>query len=125
MATGRQKYVMSDEIVTNKCLVCAKKNKRTEADKYCVDCKDYYCKSCADIHTIIPAMDKHELLDKRSFKSFRNDGLLPCFPTQRCSIHPSKVVDMFCKDHDDVACATCIALSHRYDAYTYYTFKAN
>ncbi|XP_060557695.1 uncharacterized protein LOC132718083 [Ruditapes philippinarum] len=37
----------------------------------------------------------------------------PDYQTERCAIHHGKLVDMFCKDHDEVCCAACIAIKHR------------
>lgn len=105
--------ITSDEIINIKCCSCAEKNKITEADKYCIDCKDYYCLTCVDAHRLFPVMKGHKILDKADFRTLGPDGSLPSFPTMRCSLHPTKVVDMFCKQHDEVACASCIALSHR------------
>ncbi|XP_053401720.1 uncharacterized protein LOC123540149 isoform X2 [Mercenaria mercenaria] len=32
---------------------------------------------------------------------------------ERCRIHKAKLLDMFCKNHDEVVCATCVAINHR------------
>ncbi|XP_053386549.1 uncharacterized protein LOC123538638 [Mercenaria mercenaria] len=34
-------------------------------------------------------------------------------PTERCSVHNGKLIDMFCKDHDKVCCSACVAIKHR------------
>lgn len=36
----------------------------------------------------------------------------PDFPTLNCSQHPSKILDTYCKDHDEVICTLCIDLNH-------------
>jgi hypothetical protein len=41
---------------------------------------------------------------------------LSSFPVVKCEAHKSKLLDMYCADHDDVACATCIAIKHRFDS---------
>lgn len=112
MATGGSE-VMSDEILNIKCSICVKKGLSREAEKYCIECQDYYCSSCIDMHTLFPSMTGHKLLDKASFRSLGLDSSLPSIPTQRCSLHPFKVTDMFCMDHDEIICTSCVALSHR------------
>jgi hypothetical protein len=104
---------LSDEIINIKCCLCIQDNRVREADKYCVQCKDYYCAPCIEIHRKIPATKEHKLLDKSDFRSLGPDGSLPSFPTQRCTLHPAKVVDMFCEDHNEAACASCMFLNHR------------
>ncbi|XP_053402030.1 uncharacterized protein LOC123540358 isoform X2 [Mercenaria mercenaria] len=103
----------SDEIIKTKCSVCAGKNITQEAEKYCVECQDYYCIPCIDMHKAFPALRAHKLLDKAAFSTHALQSTLPCFPTERCLIHKAKLMDMFCKNHDEVVCATCVALNHR------------
>jgi hypothetical protein len=105
----------SDEFVNFKCCLCEKKNITKEADIYCVECQDYYCSSCTDFHKLFPLMSTHQVIDKSSFNTVSLQKSLPCFPVEKCEVHKSKLLDMYCADHDDVACATCIAIKHRFD----------
>jgi hypothetical protein len=54
------------------------------------------------------------LLDKASFKSAGSTNELPAIPTERCAVHETKIIDMYCQKHDDVGCTTCMTLDHRY-----------
>lgn len=104
----------SDELVENPCCVCVRKGKITDADFYCMNRADYYCTACLDVHAMLPSTDGHKILGKGDFKStFGSDlGKLPALPTQRCSNHSSKILDIYCEDHDEVICAMCV-LEHR------------
>jgi tripartite motif-containing protein 2/3 len=106
MATGDSEMA-SDEFSDFQCFTCTGK----VAVKYCVECQGYCCQSCMDTHLRFPALKSHTLLDPSTGKV---EGSLISLPTQRCSIHSIKLVDMYCKDHDDVGCTTCMALKHRY-----------
>jgi hypothetical protein len=111
MATGCSG---SDEFVNFKCCLCEKKNITKEADTYCVECQDYYCSPCTDLHKMFPsAMGVHQFIDMSSFNTVSLQKSLPSFPVERCEAHKTKLLDMYCADHDDVACATCIAIKHR------------
>jgi hypothetical protein len=112
MATGVTDLT-SDEIIHIKCGLCTHKNRTREAEKYCVECKDYFCSSCVGIHKLA-SMKGHQILDKGDFKSLGPDGALPSYPTQRCNVHPLEVVTVYCKDHDEVICGLCVAFYHRY-----------
>ncbi|XP_060566627.1 uncharacterized protein LOC132725508 [Ruditapes philippinarum] len=103
----------SDEFVNFKCCLCEKKNIKKEADIYCVECQDYYCSPCTDLHKMFPAMSTHQFIDKSSFNTVTLQKSLPSFPVEKCEVHKTKLLDMYCADHDDVACATCIAIKHR------------
>ncbi|XP_060573264.1 uncharacterized protein LOC132731155 [Ruditapes philippinarum] len=104
----------SDEFVNFKCCLCEKKHIVKEADTYCVECQDYYCSPCTDLHKMFPsAMGVHQFIDKSSFNTVSLQKSLPSFPVERCEAHKTKLLDMYCADHDDIACATCIAIKHR------------
>ncbi|XP_060566621.1 uncharacterized protein LOC132725503 [Ruditapes philippinarum] len=105
--------VGSDEFVNFKCCLCDRKNIIKEADIYCVECQDYYCSPCTDLHKIFPLMSTHQFIDRSSFNTVSLQKSLPSFPVEKCEVHKTKLLDMYCADHDDVACATCIAIKHR------------
>jgi hypothetical protein len=73
------------------------------------------------MHKNFTLLAKHSLLDiteKTQIKTTKNEeenvesretedvGMLQV-PTERCLKHPAKVVDMYCKTHDDVGCSVC------------------
>ncbi|XP_053390788.1 uncharacterized protein LOC128553638 [Mercenaria mercenaria] len=103
----------SDELFSFKCSPCLANNRNREAVKYCVECQGYYCQSCADVIHMIPGLKGHTLLDNSNYKSSGLPAGLPAVPTERCSIHETKIVDMYCGNHDEVGCTTCMALNHR------------
>ncbi|XP_045195183.2 uncharacterized protein LOC123550845 [Mercenaria mercenaria] len=112
MATGGCEET-SDEIFNFKCTPCSKINRQREAVKYCVECQGYCCQSCVDIHQAFPALQGHKLLDKSSFKTKILTTNLPSVPTEICTIHEIKILDMYCGNHDVVGCTSCMALHHR------------
>ncbi|XP_053388419.1 transcription intermediary factor 1-beta-like, partial [Mercenaria mercenaria] len=113
MATGGLHVDTSDEIFDFTCSPCAEQNKNREAVRYCVECQDYYCQSCTDMHKMFPAMRGHKLLNKADFNSSSHQQNLPQVPTERCNVHKTKVIDMYCRDHDEVCCTSCVAENHR------------
>jgi hypothetical protein len=112
MASGGSEH-SSDEIFNFKCLPCLDDKRNKEAAKYCVECQGYYCQSCADMYHKMPGLKSHTFLDQTNYKSSSGIGGLPAIPTQRCSVHKTKIVDMYCGNHDEVGCTTCMALIHR------------
>lgn len=111
MSSLRKETDGSDETFDHRCSVCRTENKNVEAEKYCVDCPDYYCDKCAKGVHSAPALRKHKIIGKDAA-----DGALPSFPTSRCEKHGHHIMNMYCKDHDEVGCYTCMIVDHKYVA---------
>lgn len=95
------------------CCVCTNKNNtKTVATKYCLTCEDYYFIQCVKLHEIVPALSLHVIVEKTDYEG-RDDGTKqPPIPTERCAEHPARLVDMYCKPHDQVGCDTCMITKH-------------
>ncbi|XP_045164845.2 transcription intermediary factor 1-alpha-like [Mercenaria mercenaria] len=121
MATGGETDtdILSDETFDLLCSVCKKKNKNTEAAKFCVNCQDYYCSICVKFHDDVPALSRHKILDSSQFQPGAGQ-VLQMVPTELCDRHSHKHVDMYCQKHDDVGCSTCIAVDHKLCRDTFY-----
>ncbi|XP_060562104.1 uncharacterized protein LOC132721754 [Ruditapes philippinarum] len=121
MATGKQidTDILSDEIFDVLCSMCKNKGRNAEGEKYCVDCKDYFCITCVQVHSQVPLCAGHNVLDKSQVKS----GTSKCYPralAERCDKHSHKHIDMYCQIHDNVGCSTCMAVDHRLCKDTFY-----
>ncbi|XP_060588521.1 uncharacterized protein LOC132743935 [Ruditapes philippinarum] len=108
--SGSEMENLSDETFQLLCSLCKRKGRTKEADKYCTDCHDYYCSECVKFHEDIPALSGHNILDKSQQETRVG---LPVAPTEKCERHRFKPVDMYCQNHDDVGCSTCMAVDHR------------
>ncbi|KAL4227978.1 hypothetical protein ACF0H5_013416 [Mactra antiquata] len=112
MASGGQSIgKTSEEAFDYICSVCDRQNKTTEAVKYCVECKDYCCQPCMDMHKIFSTLSSHSFLDVGL--GHQSGSKTSDFPTERCCIHNGKILDMYCESHNVVACCTCIAKDHK------------
>ncbi|XP_060605730.1 uncharacterized protein LOC132758192 [Ruditapes philippinarum] len=121
MATGRQfdTDILSDEIFDVLCSMCRNEGRNTEGEKYCVDCHDYFCVSCVKVHSKVPLCAGHKVLDKSQVKSGTSKAM-PRAPAERCDRHSHKHIDMYCQNHDNVGCSTCMAVDHRLCKDTFY-----
>ncbi|XP_060564674.1 uncharacterized protein LOC132723887 [Ruditapes philippinarum] len=108
----------SDEIFDFMCRVCKRNGKHCEGEKYCEQCQDYFCLTCVKVHDDIPSLTRHTILDKEHFpreptkKDTVSKSVLEA-PTERCERHSHHFIDMYCQNHDDVGCGTCMAVNHR------------
>ncbi|XP_060600984.1 uncharacterized protein LOC132754385 [Ruditapes philippinarum] len=121
MATGRQidTDMLSDEIFDVLCSMCTNDGRNTEGKKYCVHCHDYFCVRCVKVHSKVPLCAGHKVLDKSQVKSGTSKAM-PRAPAERCDRHSHKHIDMYCQNHDNVGCSTCMAVDHRLCKDTFY-----
>ncbi|XP_060555810.1 uncharacterized protein LOC132716531 [Ruditapes philippinarum] len=114
MATSREidTDFLSDEIFDVLCSMCKNRGKNTDGEKFCVDCHDYFCINCVEVHSQVPVCVNHKVLDLSQVKSGTNKDL-PRAPTERCDRHHHKYIDMYCHNHDDVGCSICMTIDHR------------
>ncbi|XP_060584114.1 uncharacterized protein LOC132740269 [Ruditapes philippinarum] len=119
MATGgrltHSKINDSDEVIDYACSPCTKRNKTNDAVRFCVECQEFLCSLCVDNHNSFSALTGHILLDKSQFGSLGGStapNVLP-LPTERCKVHLTKLVDMYCANHDAVGCSICLNIDHR------------
>lgn len=115
----------NSEVVGINCSACAKNGNGNYAEKYCVECQEYFCKACIQMHGNFSMLSTHSLLviseiecDHRTPGDHAGDTTgapllatpsttLLQLPTERCTKHPAKVIDMYCKTHDVVGCSVC------------------
>ncbi|KAL4226641.1 hypothetical protein ACF0H5_014622 [Mactra antiquata] len=105
---------MSDVTFDFECTACERNNKSSKAVKYCHDCGGYCCQTCTDTHKMFQALENHALADitLASQPSHQQPKQLQ-YPTERCSVHEGKLIDMYCEHHNDVGCYMCLLKHHR------------
>ncbi|XP_052807056.1 uncharacterized protein LOC128236211 [Mya arenaria] len=97
----------SDEIHDFSCSVCKDDNLNIEAKHFCGDCSKYYCDQCLPFHAKIHK--RHVVLGRKEVdKWVGQDNALVM-----CDLHPSKVLELLCEDHDELCCPLCVSLNHR------------
>ncbi|XP_053372839.1 E3 ubiquitin-protein ligase TRIM33-like [Mercenaria mercenaria] len=117
MATSRNlsKSVISasDEIKDIYCEPCVGDGKQVEAEGFCVDCSEYLCGQCYNSHGRFKAFKHHVLQDKKNVPvDVASTGVLDVC-VEKCSKHPTKVTEYFCRSCDTLGCSACITKNHR------------
>ena len=112
MASGGGELTLSDECYDVNCTICSKKNRIKQATSYCRDCTKYLCADCVEIH--INHIEDHTLVDVHDV------GQLDDVLTEKCGKHRDQVIELFCVDHDELACTLCATLEHRLVFTLYY-----
>lgn len=112
--TSNTELEASDEVKEIYCEPCHKTGHLAIAQGFCVDCPEYLCEQCYDRHGKYKVFQSHQLLDKNSMSLVsypENIKLDAC--VEKCSIHSSKVTELFCVTCDKLGCMICITLDHR------------
>lgn len=102
----------NEEYFDNICSPCSKGGKHKEASKFCEECGAYLCIQCVNDHCKFPSLQSHQLSDDADISAGNSnkDKLL----TELCEIHHGRILDKYCKDHDEVCCGACVTGKHRY-----------
>ncbi|XP_053389584.1 E3 ubiquitin-protein ligase TRIM33-like [Mercenaria mercenaria] len=103
----------SDEIKDIFCEPCVCDGKQIEAEGFCVDCSEYLCGQCYNLHGRFKAFKHHVLQDKKNMPvDVASTGVLDVC-VEKCSKHPTKVTEYFCRSCDTLGCSACITTNHR------------
>ncbi|XP_060591332.1 endophilin-A1-like [Ruditapes philippinarum] len=116
---------LSDQTFDLLCRICKRKGNNSEAEKYCLECQDYFCLKCVKVHEDVPSIMDHNILDKSQFPSdsakiVGSRKTLSDKSIERCDKHSHNGIDMYCQIHDQVGCGTCMTLAHRNCQDTFY-----
>ena len=100
------------------CSPCSKDGNLVHGVFYCLECKVNLCNTCIKLHNKFEKLQNHVIVKnddvhRISKKQESRDGELLPLPTEICTIHHDRVLDMYCTRHDTVGCITCIATEHR------------
>ncbi|XP_062607253.1 uncharacterized protein LOC134269047 [Saccostrea cucullata] len=101
-------------------LKCDIKNCDGHCEFYCNSCHQQMCKQCRDQHLKISENKNHEMVLYQQRKRQ--------LPVEKCKIHPTKDIDILCKECNTPLCSKCATMQehqgHRFsDLETIYTDK--
>ncbi|XP_045208000.2 E3 ubiquitin-protein ligase TRIM33-like [Mercenaria mercenaria] len=103
----------SDEIKDIFCEPCVSDGKQIEAEGFCVDCSEYLCGQCYNSHRRSKAFKHHVLQDKKNMPVDVARPAVLDVCVEKCSRHPTKVTEYFCRSCDTLGCSACITTNHR------------
>ncbi|XP_060554534.1 probable E3 ubiquitin-protein ligase MID2 [Ruditapes philippinarum] len=111
MATSSSDVSESSDIVHEfPCKPCSDDGKNIEGVNFCAECQTYFCQACVQFHN--KCFKTHTIFNRSGVKSDK----LQFEKTQSglaCDKHAGYPIQMYCREHDTVCCAVCIAVDHR------------
>ncbi|XP_062571073.1 tripartite motif-containing protein 2-like [Saccostrea cucullata] len=101
-------------------LECGIEDCERNCEFYCNPCHQRLCKQCSEEHLKSPENKNHEVVLYQQRKRQ--------LPVEKCKIHPTKDVDMFCEECQVPVCSKCVTMGdherHRFvDLETVYAEK--
>ncbi|XP_062587759.1 uncharacterized protein LOC134249421 isoform X1 [Saccostrea cucullata] len=101
-------------------LECGFEDCERNCEFYCNSCHQQLCKPCRDQHLKIPENKNHEVV---LYQQRRHQ-----LPVMKCKIHPTKEIDIYCKDCNIPLCSKCSTMQEHQrhcfvDLETIYTDK--
>lgn len=99
---------------TKHCEVCKLMKKVNDATGFCVECKDYLCQNCWDVHKFTKFTLNHEVisLEGTSIEEIEKQSKGQ-EEHSKCSKHSSEDLRYFCKGCEEYVCTDCILLDHQ------------
>ncbi|KAH3746480.1 uncharacterized protein LOC127847904 [Dreissena polymorpha] len=95
------------------CAPCAREHLDVDASSYCSDCKEKLCSGCSAQHRRFLVLKTHKLVGLEEAPKAEVVKVERIKLTETCATHANKLLDLYCRSHDQVACSACIALSHK------------
>ncbi|CAG2252413.1 unnamed protein product [Mytilus edulis] len=100
--------------VKQECHLCKRRDKISEATKWCCDCTEALCEECLQFHGIMKLSADHKIVlieEIDTSVSVEEPDL--SMISDMCPVHTSKVLEAFCFDHQALCCVSCLTLQHR------------
>ena len=96
--------------LNTRCDSCTRIDENVPASKWCVDCEDALCITCAKSHKGSKVSMSHHVIDIEVISTLPDEVLI----TQaKCSKHPDFIMDFFCNQHHVICCRSCMSEDHR------------
>ena len=104
----------SEEYVRGKscdvCLASDKKQKSIQAEMFCMECQEYMCDQCSDIHKSMKVSRAHRLRSTVECPSLKECLELSA---SYCEQHPNKEIEIYCEECKAVCCMMCYIQNHQ------------
>ncbi|XP_052818025.1 uncharacterized protein LOC128244049 [Mya arenaria] len=100
------------------CEQCLDEGTSIKAKGYCLDCNDYLCETCLNVHCLTRPMRKHRLcrtdeVPKRDEQRENNPNDATSDNTSLvCQIHDGYVIVSYCGTHNQLCCEKCLNIGH-------------
>ncbi|XP_071127400.1 E3 ubiquitin-protein ligase TRIM45-like [Mytilus edulis] len=100
--------------VKQECHLCKRRDKISEATKWCCDCTEALCEECMQFHGIMKLSAGHNVVRIEEMDTSASVNEPDAYVlSDSCPVHTSKSVVAFCFDHQELSCVLCLTVQHR------------
>lgn len=89
-----------------------------EAVDRCLDCSEFMCRECSDIHRRMRQTRDHEIITLQEHEE-RDDTEQVVHRSLYCDDHPGEELRYFCNKCKQIVCRECTIVKHKTHKYTY------
>ncbi|XP_070571851.1 E3 ubiquitin-protein ligase TRIM71-like [Ptychodera flava] len=83
------------------------------ASHRCMECKQYFCRSCTKVHTKVSQTRTHKLMTIEEYKTAKSTSPVAIEVVEYCSIHAENKIEFFCETCQVPVCSNCTIVKHR------------
>ncbi|XP_062594659.1 tripartite motif-containing protein 3-like [Saccostrea cucullata] len=94
------------------CDICDRREEKTPASHWCMDCNDALCDICLKVHLHGKTTAGHSCLAIAEMRKIPLESLMKQKNKVPCSKH-NELITLFCVDCREPLCVQCMAVSHR------------
>jgi len=106
--------VADDDVSVILCDPCCSDGNDVIGYGYCKDCREYLCEGCFTVHCRPSVTRHHVLLDKTSMpRDVKSQNAVKDVCTEQCVKHERKILEYFCRTHEELGCSVCMTTQHR------------
>ncbi|XP_053373905.1 uncharacterized protein LOC123531123 [Mercenaria mercenaria] len=100
----------SEETLCKPCQPCLENDKVIDSMLYCIECEEYLCEKCVEMHRGVKLSKKHKLVPKETPDEHGKE--LKINKKEECPIHLNEFIEWFCISDDKLCCPICKATEH-------------
>ncbi|XP_063412550.1 uncharacterized protein LOC134695262 [Mytilus trossulus] len=91
------------------CAGCQRSDEDITAVSWCSDCSELVCKACSRVHEKMSP--PHKVVQMKEIQQL-SSSLLKL--SKNCKNHPGQKIILYCCQHDQVICDSCVPISHQH-----------
>ncbi|XP_072040759.1 uncharacterized protein [Amphiura filiformis] len=94
-------------------IVCSACNSNAEANSRCIDCNDFLCARCTEMHQTIRVLKSHQVVNVAELRSGKvNLFKHPKQQQEQCKKHIGQIVWFYCETCGILICRDCTVVDH-------------
>ena len=94
-------------------ILCSACNSGMESDSRCLDCNDFLCSRCFDMHATLRILKSHQVIKLTELKSGKiNLFKIPRQQQEQCKKHTGQIMWFYCETCGVLICRDCTVVDH-------------